>query len=200
VKNVIFILVMLLGGCSATQGPPSLMDVVSAPPAVAPAGKWTDDGIVRYWDQLNVYYGGRESTQSMVSQGGAISIMGLAGVAALSGGSALIPATIGAGIAGLLGITQPASQAAIMSQGSGLLDDALGEYIVAVIAAGYCSVPQHSISPQGAALLSKILAVRSLVSNAMTNLLSPQAGAALAKPQSAISAPTRRGIIDNGCE
>jgi hypothetical protein len=202
-KGLLIALVFLFSGCASTQ-PSSIMTLLHTPLPTEKMSRFSDYSILVLLDKTLESYGTQSTLSGQLATGGALGIGALATVAFATAGSPGVSQgfmVAGNALLMALGILKPADDHVIYSQGSKLLQDAVGEYAIALIDSGYCTVPTTFATPQGAILLQKTMAAQGIVGDMLAKKIPRSEDyKSLSTSQSMSGASARRGLLsDTGC-
>ena len=151
---------------------PSPLRAMRTPAELQYLGQFTDQGMILYAaETIDSYEQGSLRNEIIaLSGGGIIGGLGTGAVAAPPAAQGLL---IGANaVLMALNLWRPVDRSGAYSQGSGLIREALGAYMQAVILDGYCTVPNNRVTPAGAILFAQTNAAIKLVNDLRQGILS----------------------------
>jgi hypothetical protein len=149
---IIGLTLALLTGCAAQS--PNPLRAIRLQADLKALGTLTDSGIVLYATEALDMFESGDTTNTVIALAGAGTMAALGTAAVASPGTAQGLLLGVNGILMALNLWRPVDRAHADNQGSGLIREALGSYVMALIAEGYCTIPNTRVTPSGAMLFA----------------------------------------------
>jgi hypothetical protein len=164
------LLLSLEMGCS-TMTPPNPLRAIRPIADLKALGTLTDGSIVLYAAEALDSFEGSDTANTIIALSGAATMAGLGTAAVVSPGSATGLLLGVNGILMALNIWQPVERARADNQGAGLIREALGNYVLAFSADGYCTIPNNRVTPAGAQLFATTNSIIKVVNDLRQGIL-----------------------------
>jgi hypothetical protein len=156
--------------CSSMT-PPNPLRAIRLKADLTQLGTLTDSGIVLYAAEALDAFEGSDTANTIIALSGAATMAGLGTAAVVSPGSANGLLLGVNGILMALNIWQPVERARAANQGGGLIREALGNYVLAFSADGYCTIPNNRVTPAGAQLFATTNSIIKVVNDLRQGIL-----------------------------
>lgn len=159
----------LVAGCGQSM----ISVITQTPPANAPQN-FNDYNFVTYAEAARSQWAMKGTSNEVLAMGGALSLAGLS--TALLATAAQSPIArgiaVGAnGLLGILGVLKPGDRDAAYNTGAALLLKAESDYILAVRAKGFCTVPVDQMTTAGAQLFAQTNAAIVIVNDLIQGIM-----------------------------
>jgi hypothetical protein len=163
------IFLSLLISCASTT--PNPLRAIRPMADLKALGTLTDGGIVLYAAEALDSFEGSDTANTIIALAGAGTMAGLGTAAVVSPGSATGLLLGVNGILMAMNIWQPVERARADNQGAGLIREALGNYVLAFAADGYCTIPNNRVTPAGAQLFATTNSIIKVVNDLRQGIL-----------------------------
>jgi hypothetical protein len=167
---LIIIAAFYMSGCAATS-PPNPLRAIRLKADLTQLGTLTDSGIVLYAAEALDAFEGSDTANTIIALSGAATMAGLGTAAVVSPGSATGLLLGVNGVLMAMNIWQPVERARAANQGGGLIREALGNYVLAFSADGYCTIPNNRVTPAGAQLFATTNSIIKVVNDLRQGIL-----------------------------
>jgi len=169
--GILIILAFAITGCATNNHTPNPLRAIRPATDLSALGSLSDAGIVLYSTEALDAFEQSDTTNTILALagGGTMGALGTAAVAAPGAAKGLL---LGANaILMALNLWRPVERASADNQGSGLIREALGNYVLALVADGYCTVPSNRVSTPGAMLFATVNAAIKVVNDLRQGIL-----------------------------